>query len=59
MRKVVELSFHDSPTRQVVDNVVTVIYNPSVAAVHTASGVVNVYPLVTLHRIKEIPYKEE
>ena len=51
----VELSFHDSPTRQYVENVVTVIYNASIAAVHTVSGTVYVYPLVNLHRIKEIP----
>lgn len=52
---IVELSFHDSPTRQIVEDVVTVIYTESIAAVHTKSGIVNVYPLVGLHRIKEIP----
>ena len=50
----VELSFHDTPTRQTVEDVVTVIYNQSIAAVHTENGDVNVYPLVGLHRIKEI-----
>ena len=50
----VELSFHDSPTRQYVEDVVTVIYNQSIAAVHQKDGTVLVYPLVGLHRIKEV-----
>lgn len=57
--KRVEISFHDSPTRQYVENVVTVVYNQSIAAVHQENGVVNVYPLVNLHRIKEIPVPEQ
>ena len=51
----VELSFHDSPTRQWIEDVVTVIYNQAIAAVHKADGTVNVYPLVSLHRIRELP----
>ena len=50
----VEISFHDSPTRQYLEDVVTVIYNQSIAAVHLADGNVNVYPLIGIHRIREI-----
>lgn len=51
----VELSMHDSTVRQTVEDVVTVIYTDSVAVVYQADGVKCVYPLVSLHRIKEIP----
>ncbi len=51
----VELSFHDTPTRQWIEDVVTVIYNQSVAVVYCAGGVRMVYPLVSLHRLQEIP----
>ena len=53
--KTVELSFHESTTRQIVKDVVTVIYTESVAVVYQTNGVMSAYPLVSLHRIKETP----
>ncbi len=55
----VELSFHDTTTRQVLRNVETVIYNGNVAVVHLTKGDKYVYPLVSLHRIKEMPSGNE
>ena len=54
MKMKVEVSFHDATQRQTVENVVTVIYNQSVAVVYDKDGTRWVYPLVNLHRIKEI-----
>ncbi len=51
----VEISFHESPTRQVVENVLCCIYTVSVVAMHEVSGIVSVSPLVSIHRIREIP----
>ena len=50
----VEISFHETTSRQTVENVVTVIYTKSVAVVYDDVGTRWVYPLVNVHRIKEI-----
>lgn len=50
----VELSFHETTGRQTIENVVTVIYTKSVAVIYDEQGTRWVYPLVNIHRIKEI-----
>ena len=58
MSKTVEISFHETATRQVVTDVVTVIYTSSMAVIHQTDGTILAYPLVNLHRIKETRKKE-
>ena len=55
----VEVSFHDATVRQYVEDVVTVVYNNSVAVVYQKGGVKFVYPLINLHRIKEMPSEDQ
>ncbi len=50
----VELSFHDSPDRQYVKDVVCVVHGQAAVTLHDNKGVIWTYPWCNLHRVKEL-----
>lgn len=52
--KTVELLFHDATLPQFVYDVTDVIFTDSVVSMHREDGEIYSYPLVHVHRIKEL-----
>ena len=51
----VQISFRDSPTRQIIEDVTCVVFAASCVEIYDAHGTRWAYPWCNIHRVKEFP----